>query len=95
MKASPKGRFYKLRHPVRYLINRLLGKSSDKDKVFFFLLNKEQQHRQLNLLIDSYRNKKSKMSNFNRSTDDGSIPSFLMGKIMGAYKNTKESSYVK
>lgn len=95
VKASPKGRFYKLRHPVRYLINRLLGKSSDKDKVFFFLLNKEQQHRQLNLLIDSYRNKKSKMSNFNRSTDDGSIPSFLMGKIMGAYKNTKESSYVK
>lgn len=77
---------------------RILHGSTSKDKVFFFLLDKEEQQKHYQRILNSYNKSiRNKMGgNYNHSDyNDESVSSFIMNKIMGAYKTTKESPYVR
>lgn len=84
-------------HFYKYLA-KFLRKSTSKDKIFFFLLDKEEQQKHYQRILNSYnKSVRNKMSgNYNHSEyNDESVSSFIMNKIMGAYKTTKESPYVR
>lgn len=95
--ASHKGRFSKYRSFVQHYLSRILRKNSNKDKVFFFLLDENEQQKHFKRILDSYnKGKRHPIMNRNYNTEnEPGVSSFIMGKIMGAYKTTKESPYVK
>ena len=62
------------------------------------MLDKEEQQKHYQRILNSYnKSVRNKMSgNYNHSEyNDESVSSFIMNKIMGAYKTTKESPYVR
>ena len=95
---------------VKKFINKFIKRNSSKDIVFFYLLNKEEQQKHFKRVLDSYYQKRQKNHhNFNKISDnmnrdsaepngsrnDDSMSSFIFNKIAGAYKTTKESTYVR
>lgn len=102
--ASHKGKLSRYRsflnHSYRFYnyISRILRRNSNKDKVFFFLLDKKEQQKHFKKIVDNYNSQlKYKMNNnigHSGSREEG-VSSFIMSKIMDAYKTTKDSPYVK
>lgn len=102
--AFPRGNqpYSKYRSFLKHSINlykflvKSIERNSNKDKVFFFLLDKEQQEEHFKRILNKYNTKHRLHQHLkmNNSRDD-SMSSYLKGKLLGAYKSTKESSYVK
>jgi len=88
-------------HPFSFFkyIYKHLKKNSNKDKIYFYLLEKEKEsgenkfNKQVQYRFDKHplKTNKFKMSS---SKDDG-MSSYIKSKLLGAYKSTKESPYVK
>lgn len=103
--ATHKGKLSKYRSFLHHTfkvykyISKLLHGNSNKDKVFYFLLDKDAQQKHYQRVLDSYNKniarKKMNRDISNSDYNDDSVSSFIMNKIMGAYKTTKESPYVK
>jgi phosphatidate phosphatase APP1 len=98
--TSHKGRFKTYRLFLHHYLSKILKGHNSKDKVFFFLLNKEEQQKHFERVLNSYYTKKKHLEmnrnkNIPTQKNDDGMSSFIMNKIIGAYKTTKEHPYVK